>query len=981
MDTLEGTSLPEKAIDAFSELRGPLRNGEGPAQSLGAGRTIKHKTRQPLRTREMPGSTMFGYSLMSVLRARRRSILVIVGLALAVAIVAAPAIALDSEIHTLVDRLVASIPYDYVAQALSTEFDNGSAAAASVDGVLGAEPVVSSGAELTYAIGQGANGSPSNLTPVAIAFVRPSFSRFSDRFGLSGSFDLPATEIAITDRIAGRYGMRVGDTIGLLNVVTVCTSAASCSSRNVTADFTIGSILATPLASSAASHLGQPLGVSPGKEIVFASLDSLDAVRNQLGLPIANPPSLRIFVWADRSQIIDPYDPAATQSNVLHIEREVTAVLAQRDFAVAEGSNPDTGMRLSDVVRVVNDSTAFQRGILLLLSVPAAGLAFLFTRISFDTGLARRRHEIGTLRSRGSDVGMIVEGLLVETLLLGTVAAVVGFAISILVSRVFLGFVNASFPGGASIPLNQVTISLVAVLITVAAAILVAFLVSYPLIRRASNVRIVRALRITSPFETAVEYREARSFLMVALGLGALLLFMGLLGSSGQGGLLQFLFGAVLTVLVVLAPVLLIVGVARYVTLGTDRPYRSLARVVRPWLGELDFLVVEGLRRNPRRSSNLAVIVAFALAFAMFVVSLAGVVEAHEIRIARTAVGGDLFFDSGGVPQPYLANLSAQPTVQALALVDYIPSNYGILATINSTQFLQTVPGLDAYYFLEGDPSSVSSLIAKSGAIPNSAAARALGLHMGDPLVLNIAVGGGRAAHVYTVQVNVVAVVTSLPGLQRSGTSVDLTPIVVVDRQTLATSGLLDYPLSPPGERLIVRLKPGVDPHALAKSLEDQWSGTATVYEDLLASMRADPFRASLVGQLYTEAGLSVFVAVLAVSAVAYASGVEREGEFATVVSRGLPRGRLAVLLFGEGIAVGVIGALPAIPMVLVLLWALLKVSAILTPYTLPMEFLVPWSAWFLLAGTLGAVALGSLLAGIRLRWMNLPKLLKLRGM
>lgn len=921
---------------------------------------------------------MVGYSLLSVRRARRRSVLVILGLTLAVAIVAAPAVALDSEVRTLVDRVISSIPYDYVATTFSSEFDNASAAAAAVDGVVGAEPVVTSSSNPAFLVGSVLGGGQ-NLTPIAITFVRPSFAAFSGRFGFSGSLDLASGQIALPDRLAGRFGLTVGDPVALMDIVTTC--YAGCVSDNVTANFTVGAVLTTPLSGTGAAQLAQPLGTTVGRDVVFAGLSDLPLFRNVLRLPVPEPPYLRIFVWADRGRLIVPYDPDATQANVLHVEREVKAALATRGFNVAEGSDPVTGLGLSAVVKAVNDGMAFQRGILLLLSVPAAALAFLFTRISFETGLAKRRSEIGTLRSRGSDVGMVLSGFLVEALVLGIIAALIGFAASVVVSRMFLSVVNAAFPGGTPIPLDVVSVSLLAVLITIAAAVLTAVMVAYPLVSRAANVRIVRALKVTNPMETYVEHQEARSFLFIALGLAGFLGFLSLLGSSGQAGILQFLLGAGLTVLLVLAPVLLLAGVARYVTLGTDRPYRALARIVRPWLGEMDFLVVEGLRRNPRRSSNLAILVAFALAFAMFVVCLAGTVESHAVRVAETTTGADFAFDSSGVPASAVANLSAAPEVQAVALAEFVPSNYGTLVVINATQYVKAVPWLDAYYFTAGDPSAVSGLAVQSGAVVNVVAARNLGLHLGDPLVLNVVSGGGRSgAQIFTILVQVTGIATALPGLQRSGQDVDLSASIVVDEQSILTAGLFVPPLISPYERLIVRMSAGADAHALAKSLEDRWSGTATLYADVVAGLQSDPFRAALLGQLYTEAGLSVLVAVLAVSSVAYASGVEREGEFATVVSRGFDRRRLSVLLFGEGFAVGVIGALPAIPMVLVVLWAFLRVAAIVTPYALPLEFLVPTNAWLLLLATLASVAVGSLIAGIRLRWMHLPSVLKLRG-
>ena len=446
---------------------------------------------------------------------------------------------------------------------------------------------------------------------------------------------------------------------------------------------------------------------------------------------------------------------------------------------------------------------------------------------------------------------------------------------------------------------------------------------------------------------------------------------------TAQAGLLTFLFGATLAVLILLAPILLILGLARFVTLGTDRPYRALSVLVRHWTGQLHFLVAEGLRRNPKRSSALAILVAFSLAFAVFVVSLVGAVEANEMRVARTAVGGELFLDAGNADRSDLESLVSEPGVAAVAVADFIPSDEGVLVAVNAPSYAETVPWLDGYYFLEGDAGSVRSLASRGGAIANAEIASALRIHAGDPLILRIPAGRTE----YVVVFRVVAVVRALPGLQPSGGATDAARTIFVDIATLRAQNATIYPSTGPGRRAILRTQPGTDPHVIARSLEDRWSGHAVVLDDVLSSERSDPFRASLFGHLFTQAGLAVLIMVLAVSLTAFASGVEREGEFATILARGLDRRGLAALLFGEGISVGLLGALLAVPVAVVFLWVFLRLYETARPSLLPMEFVLPVSAWSFLVAALGAVALGTLLAGVRLGRLNLPRVLKLRGM
>lgn len=927
----------------------------------------------------MPGSRMFGYSVASVSRTRRRSAVVVLGLALAVAIVAAPAIALDSEIHTLVNRVLGSVPFDFDAEAITSDYDQAGQTAAALAGVTGAEPMIRVPASGTYALGGSANGTGTVQVPIAFDFVHGSFARFSGRFGLSGALALGPDEVAVTDRLAGQLGLSAGGQVTLLNRVLSCVSAGSCSVKNVTANFTVASVLTTTLASSGAA-LRAPLGTDATRDVVFASLDNVTSTVAALSLPVGTPPSVDVFIWADRGALIDAYDPDGTAEHVLHLQREIISALSNWGFRVFEGRTSDTQTPLSQIVGLVNDSMGFQRALLALFSLPTMLLAFLFTRVSFESGLAKRRREVGVLRSRGSTARVVVSGLLVEALLLGAMAAVLGLAISVAVSRVFLGFVNASFPGGEPIPLTDVAVSIWSILIAVGIAAAAAFFVAYGPVQRLSSTRITHALRVTSSIETSVDYGEARFLLLVLGGLAGVFFVIALAGSFTQGGLVSFLLGGIVTVLLVLAPILLILGVARYVTLGTNRPYRAVARLVRPWLGELDFLVVEGVRRAPRRSSTLAVLVAFALAFAMFIVSLAGIVASQNARVAHTVVGADLAFTTQGLDASSWANLTGLPGVATAVPVYYLPSNYGALAAFNATDYLTAVPDVDAYYFTEGSPADLATLFGAGGALANAAGAKRMGLHLGDPVILNILVGTGRSAHIYTVHVKITGVVLALPGLQQSGAEVDTDPLLFVDTETLTAWGLTGYPSVPPGERVLVRTASGADPHAVAKAIEDRWPVTATVYADLLAAKGADPFQAALLGQLYTDAGLSVLVAVLAVSVMAYASAADREGEFATVLARGVTRRQLNMLLFGEALAVGLVGALPAVPMVLIFLWAFLRASTFVAPLALPLEFQVPGAAWILLAGALGALLVGSLLAGVRLRWMNVPKVLKLRG-
>ncbi|HKZ64606.1 MAG TPA: FtsX-like permease family protein, partial [Thermoplasmata archaeon] len=141
------------------------------------------------------------------------------------------------------------------------------------------------------------------------------------------------------------------------------------------------------------------------------------------------------------------------------------------------------------------------------------------------------------------------------------------------------------------------------------------------------------------------------------------------------------------------------------------------------------------------------------------------------------------------------------------------------------------------------------------------------------------------------------------------------------------------------------------------------------------------PFRNAFFGLLFTQASLAVLILVAAVTLSTYSSGIEREGEFATIAARGLGARGLVALLLGEGLSVSLVGTLVAVPTVLVFLWAFVRFEDIATPQSLALEFAIGWPAWALLGAALASATGGTLLAGLRLRRMNLPAILKLRGM
>src|SRR2546422_1942765 len=166
-----------------------------------------------------------------------------------------------------------------------------------------------------------------------------------------------------------------------------------------------------------------------------------------------------------------------------------------------------------------------------------------------------------------------------------------------------------------------------------------------------------------------------------------------------------FLIGALFFIVLPFTPIFLIVGTTRLLTRATGRVYEWTARVCKPFAKNLYYVISRNLRRNPRRSANVAVIIALGIAFGMFILVTFSSQVAYQERQARSAVGADLALAAPTSNATFAANLSAVPEVAGVTRVQSVPGSppyccAGVYALDPATFFAVTNP--EPWYFGAG---------------------------------------------------------------------------------------------------------------------------------------------------------------------------------------------------------------------------------------------------------------------------------------
>ena len=903
------------------------------------------------------------FAASDVLRNRRRTFSAILGVFLAVTFVAGTFIAIDSSARATLDASLAGIQGDFsfYLQLANETFDY-TILRSAINESAGVIDVSLSRYLPVYSL---RSADADLLRGASVLAIDPGHLPSSIRDAeVAGSLDLPLGSIGLTKDAALALGVGLGESVQVYNDYYNETNVLVTYPMN----FTVAAILDTGST--------YPGGFFPYPYFGYIAVVHLRDASEILRTLNATEGFYQLYgeVWIDRAHYVNPYDLPATERNLARIQRRIEAIVGPGTFL----SNNLLGR-----IEGFQSQIAGQRIQYLVLSTPVLLLGVYLGAVGVDLSHAERRRELAVLRTRGATKGQVIGFLLLEAVVGGVIAAVLGLLAGVGLSRLLLGVVSPypTNPAYEAFILTVDTVIAVALL-----SIVLMATVTYRSAKRTATLPIIETLRYYAKGETRIQYSPKLDIALVTIGIAdyAFVWF-----SRGQAfSLLTFIIGVIPFLLLPFVPLMLIVGTTRLLTRMTGRVYDWFARVTRPFTKELHYVIRRNLQRNPRRSSNVAIIIALGLAFGIFTFTVVASQQGFEERQIRARIGADMAVDPANPDDTTFAtNLSAVSGIAGVAALVTLTNVQSSFCCPNTYAFEPdsyfAVAQPEWWYFPDGGAEAAHAILEAPGQVLVSEAFYdGAFLEVGDVLRLTRSIYNDTGYYVESLNLNVTVggVVRYLPGAGYGYTESAIYGSTQTFQSFLAAQQS-DYYITTP--RYLIDLAPGADWRAVKEAVLDLTPSVVVTQEEI-ERYAENPFARALQGFVSMEIAFIVVILTVGLGLVLYAASLERDVEFAGMIARGASGWQTATVLVGEAFVIMLVGLVVGAGVGLATAYVATQLFLVGPPGfpepPVPFFFVFPGEAALLVLLGCGAMMLAALLVSARIARMNVAQVLKLRG-
>jgi putative ABC transport system permease protein len=926
----------------------------------------------------VPVGSVARYAIRSVIRNKRRTFAALIGTLLAVTLVAGENIAIDTTASSVLNEMLDNLNHDFIGHSSDIgEAVNGTNALSGVNGVEHVEPIVQL---VNTEVSEWGYEGMDDVYYASVHAVRPTISSVAGKFGFVSDPSVPSGKIVLTEDFADEVGVGVGDNLTL-----------RVRSFNMTGpefyflNLTVGNIVI--MEESEDDSVGPIFSFE--RFNILLNFDDLEFIMNNLGIDdsVPFPGITEYYIWIDRSEVVKPGDPDKTQELLTRMHRQLTWAGAPYDITVQE----------SELIWVVQGFSTWlmvYRAVFLALALPAIVLGVYLSIIGSELGLGERRREIGIFKARGSTDRQIFGMLITEALIMGVIAGALGLLFGALTSNLF----SVLTPYGLRQSFLEVTVTEFTIVLAIVIAVVLLLISTYRPAKRFSALPVTETLQKYSKEEAKVRYKPTRDILFIGL---AIFNYVGLLylrdftgGGSSMVAVMCFLL-PIVVVLTPFAPFFLVIGVTSFLTRFTTKIYGWTSRATKFFTKDLHDVVKRNIVRNPKRASSICVLIAMGLAFGIIVSSLSESQSAHLERTLHAQIGGDISVRTWSANRSFANDIGRVDGVRRVAdatsmrgTLEFGAIDSTVWAFDSSVYSSVTHP--DQYFFVEGEASStIRSLQSYGNVIVNEQLADSYYLRVNDQITMTVENphrddDGNYFLDSDDYQFRVIGIVKVLPGLMVADLGFWSGNGMYVDYLSLNRTSFGNQSLG-----FFVDVEDGRDPSDVKDDIVDAFpsvvsEGQVLVYDEELDRARSDPFTGALVNFLLVEVAFALLIIGVGLGLIMYVAATEREGEFASIMSRGASAKQVTNLLLGEAMTIIIIGVV--IGTVTGLITAFVFNELISFGMTgggvgvLDMPLTVSYQTVGLVLATIGILVGASLLASFRIRRIDLASSLRKRG-
>lgn len=950
------------------------------------------------------------YPLESVLRNRRRSLFAVIGIVLALSLIAGSSIAIDSSAFGMLRAAIGEIDVDiYVNERSNRLITEGASylyeraeAMERIANVEEALPYVSVGGwELISDSYQGHNQG-------TLVFLSNDSERLLREHGIDGAMPSLGT-VAISAETAHLLAVEVGDEITLsmskgesvYDPVNYTWKYTNMTWLNRTFEV---SCIWTQDPDDRGDQYWEP-ETGTGDDTVVIRYDINPVVMNIEDMApemealsdfeLWMYPVCQYFVWVDRDEVINLADIQGTIDDLLFIQQRINMAGFSLGFQVTDNA-------LLRPLYDLGSELEAMKLVFLVLSLPVVALGTYLSVVGIDLGLNERRREMGILKSRGASNRQVFWLMFTESLLLGAFAGVLGLGIGAFVSRFLLDVAVTLGTDAATSPeLSDFRINSNTVVLALGFGVLLMLVSSYRPLKRLSKTEVSQTLHHYSQAATQVDYKIKTDLILLSLAILSIVsTLLGLDWINRQHGswILMIVLGLIIMVgvfMLPLMPFLLSLSVIRIITRGSRRLYSKLTVIVRPWTKELHYLVDKNVVRNPRRASNMGVIISLALAFGLFVSVTMESSIAYERETVKFEVGSDVRLDSYnfGPENPQDVDLAALDGIGSLDGVASV-SNYircqlssfstigwwAMAALIEPEEYLETVDP-SGFYF-DGSRRDLLDLNVNGTVIVTSSWARNYYVIVGDIIYADfradVYTNGSYHWNEWRFPLQVVGTVRALPGF--SGVQ------MFIDRDTLGFIADDDLSRAGSGVGSFVDLESGSDAEAVAEGAAAAYSEaglsppSVQIMEDRLEAFEEDPFFGPLADFLYMEYAMSIIIMSVGVGLIIFVAVSDRRMELACIMARGSSASQMRKILMGESISLMVLGVIVGTSVGLLTALIFNELSSVDIYTEVPRRMVFTMVSLAVVLVSIGSLLAASLIATSQAGKIRLAEVLRIRG-